>query len=72
MLLHRRLQYPSFLLLKNMYPQLFEKLPFDKLIGDACQLAKLKRNSDPIEDNRCQVLFQVIHCDIRGLPHKLM
>ena len=68
-LLHRRLGYPSFLL-KNMYTQFFEKLPVHKLVCDACQLVKLKRNLYPHEENRFQASFQLIHCDRSGpSPH---
>ena len=49
-----------------MYPQLFQKLSTDKLICDACQLAKSKRQSYPYMDLRCQAPFQLIHCDIWG------
>ena len=51
-LLHRRLRHPSFLLLKDMYPHFFEKLPVEKLVCNAWQLVKLKRNKYPLEEKK--------------------
>ena len=56
-LLHRRLGHPSFDLLQTMYPQYFEKLSFNKLVCDACQLAKSKRKLYPSMNLTCQKYF---------------
>ena len=63
-LIHRRLGHPSLTLLKMMYPSLSKNCSIDDLICNACQLAKLKRNTYPLEQNRCREPFQIIHCDI--------
>ena len=69
-LLHRRLGHPPFHLLQTMYPLYFEKLSIDKLVCEACQLAKSKRKTYPSMNLRCHRPFQLIHCDIWGpSPH---
>ena len=66
MLIHKRLGHPSFTLLKMMYPSLFKNCSINDLVCNVCQLAKLKRNTYPLEQNRCLKPFQLIHCDIWG------
>ena len=69
-LLHIRLGYPSFTLLKIMCPHLFKGLSGDKLICDACQLAKSERKMYQSMESRSQAPFQLIHCDVWGpSPH---
>ena len=60
-LLHRRLGHPSFTLLKVMYPHLFKQLSMEKLVCDACQLAKSKREIYPSIDNRSLTRFHLVH-----------
>ena len=60
-LLYRRVGHPSFTLLKTMYPQLFKGLFVDKLICDACQLAKSEKKIYLSIDSRSQAPFQLIH-----------
>ena len=48
-LIHRRLEHPSFTLLKTMYPSLFKNCPIDDLVCDTCKMAKLKQNTCPLE-----------------------
>ena len=50
-LIHRRLGHPSFTLLKMIYPSLFKNCSINDLVCDACQLAKLKRNTYLLEQN---------------------
>ena len=50
-LIHRRLGHPSFNLLKMMYPSLIKNCSLDDLICNACQLANLKQNTYPLEQN---------------------
>ena len=66
-LIHRRLEHLSFTLLKMMYPSLFKNCSINDLICNACQLAKLKRNTYPLEQNRCREHFKsfiVIYGDL--------
>ena len=66
---HRRLGHPSFILLKVMYPQLFKELSMEKLVCNACQLAKSKKKIYPSID-RSPTLFHLIYCDVWGpSPH---
>ena len=67
---HRRLGHPSFTLLKTTYTQFFKELFVDKLMCDACQLAKSKKKIYPFVDSRSQVSFYLIDCDVWGpSPH---
>ena len=53
-----------------MYPHFFKQLSMEKLVCDACQLAKSKREIYPSIDNRSPTPFHLIHCDVWGpSPH---
>ena len=48
-------------ILQTLYPQYFEKISIDKIVCNACQLAKSKRKSYPSMNLKCQKTFQIIH-----------
>ena len=69
MLTHRRLNLPSCLLIKEIYPNFFENIIFEKLMCDACQLRKLKRKYDHYMGNRCQIPFSSYLVIYRDFQH---
>lgn len=54
---HRRLEHPSFFVLKKLYPDLFSRTQFESLFCDVCEYAKHARNSYPVSDNRSTTPF---------------
>ena len=52
--------------METMYPHYFKNISKDKIVCDACQLAKSKRKPYPSMNLRCHKPFQLIHFDIWG------
>ncbi|KAL3516705.1 hypothetical protein ACH5RR_023607 [Cinchona calisaya] len=65
-LYHLRLGHPSFRVLQDMFPQLFQGLDIGEFHCDICELAKQTRVSFPISYKRSSQPFQSIHSDIWG------
>ena len=63
---HRNLGHCSISLLQTMYPKFFKTLSIDKVVCDACHLAKSRKVVYPSIDNRCLKPFQFLHRDIWG------
>ena len=63
---HFRLGHPSFGVLKTMFPSLFKGLSAEFFHCDVCELAKHKRVSFPISNERSSIPFYLIHSDIWG------
>ena len=66
LLLHRRLEYPSFDAMSRSYPSLFNACPRESLICDACEFAKHTRVPYPSLGLRSKKPFDVIHSDVWG------
>ena len=63
---HHRLGYPSFGILKHLYPSLFQGFDITDFHCEICEKAKHSRVSFPISNTRCQLPFQLMHSDIWG------
>uniref|UniRef100_A0A8R7RD80 GAG-pre-integrase domain-containing protein n=1 Tax=Triticum urartu TaxID=4572 RepID=A0A8R7RD80_TRIUA len=66
LLLHRRLGHLSFHVLSRVFPSLFASCYKDKLLCDACELAKHTRATYPTSSERSQTPFEIIHSDVWG------
>ena len=63
---HRRLGYPSFRIIKILFPPLFKDLSVEHFHCEVCELAKHKRISFLISNKRSSIPFDLIHSDIWG------
>lgn len=63
---HRRLGHPSFDYMKYLFPQLFSNLNHLDFKCDTCILAKSHRAPFPINSNKCDIPFNLIHSDVWG------
>ena len=64
LLLHRRIEHPSFDAMSRSYPSLFNACPRESLICDACEFAKHTRVPYPSLGLRSNKPFDVIHTDV--------
>jgi GAG-pre-integrase domain/Integrase core domain len=65
-LLHCRLRYISFTILKKLYPKLYSKCNKTKLMCDDCEFAKHTRTMYLISGNTSSSCFDIIHSDVWG------
>ncbi|XP_073117068.1 uncharacterized protein [Elaeis guineensis] len=65
LLQHRRLGHLSFTLLARIFPTIFETYK-EKLVCDACELAKYTRSTYPNSGRRSKAMFEVVHSDVWG------
>ncbi|XP_073102506.1 uncharacterized protein [Elaeis guineensis] len=62
LLQHRRLGHLPFTLLAHMFPTIFESYNKEKLVCDACELAKHTRSAYPGSGLRSKAMFEVFGC----------
>ena len=63
---HRRLGHMSFVILGQLYPNLYNKISKENLVCDACHYGKQTRSTYVSSDNRSTVPLQTIHSDVWG------
>ncbi|XP_073109562.1 uncharacterized protein [Elaeis guineensis] len=64
LLQHRRLGHLPFTLLARMFPTIFESYNKEKLVCDACELAKHTRSAYPGSGLHSKAMFEVVHSDV--------
>ncbi|XP_073109504.1 uncharacterized protein [Elaeis guineensis] len=65
LLQHRRLGHLSFTPLARIFPSIFE-IYKEKLVCDACELAKHTRSTYPNSGRCSKAMFEVVHSDVWG------
>ena len=63
---HYWLGHPSFRYLQHLFPTLFEKVLLSSFKCKDCILGKSHRSNYPINYNKCNAPFEIIHFDLRG------
>ena len=63
---HRRCGHPSFGVLEHLFPTLIRQCNRSEFMCEPCELAKHKRFSYPISNQRSMTQFFVIHSDVWG------
>jgi transposase InsO family protein len=63
---HKRLGHPSFSYLKRLFPSLFSYCNISDFKCETCVMAKSHRVSFPLNNNRVDAPFSIIHSDVWG------
>jgi len=69
---HRRLGHPSFGYMKHLFHELFINMSDSNLKCDTCILAKSHRVHYPLNMNKSDVSFALIHSNVWVLPQFLL
>ena len=63
---HKRLGYPSFSTMSQIYPNMIKMANNDSLVCDACELGKHTRSSYASSGNKSSKIGDLIHSDVWG------